>query len=134
MSVNPNHTSRSRDAALRRLHRANRWLIAGSATLTGVLTAVAASAFPGKTLKETRARSAGKAHRSTGATGTRTGSGTSTGTSTLKAAKQAPQTSTTEGSSSAAEGSSPESSSSGSEGSSATQSETTETPVTSGGS
>ena len=59
MSGNP-HTSRSRDAALRRLSRANRWLIAGSATLTGVLTAVAASAFPGKTLKETRATASGE--------------------------------------------------------------------------
>lgn len=40
---------------LRRLRHANRWLIAGSAALTGVLTAVAASAFPGKTLKQTEA-------------------------------------------------------------------------------
>ncbi len=65
MAVNPNHTSRSRDAALRRLSRANRWVIAGSATLTGVLTAVAASAFPGKTLQGTHASAA----RAAGATG-----------------------------------------------------------------
>jgi hypothetical protein len=131
MSVNPNHTSRSRDAALRR------WLIAGSATLAAVLTAVAASAFPGKTLKETRATSARKAHRSSGATGTRTGngtskgSGTSKGTSALKAPAQVPQSSTTEGSSSS--GSSATESSAPQESSSA-PAETSEAPVTSGGS
>lgn len=41
----------ARDAALRRLSRANRWLVAGSVTLTGVFAEVAASAFPGKTVK-----------------------------------------------------------------------------------
>ena len=57
------HTPRSRDAALRRLARANRWLIAGSVTLTGVLTAVAANAFPGKTLKATGGGHVGAAQR-----------------------------------------------------------------------
>ncbi len=42
-------SSRSRDAALRRLGRCNRWLLAGSATLTGAFTLLAAQAFPGKT-------------------------------------------------------------------------------------
>ena len=37
----------ARDAALRRLLRAKRWLLVGTATLTGELAAVAASAFPG---------------------------------------------------------------------------------------
>jgi hypothetical protein len=46
-------TSDSRDAAMRRLSRANRWLIAGSVALTGVLADVAANAFPGKTLHKT---------------------------------------------------------------------------------
>lgn len=41
------HTPRTRDAALRRLDRTSRWLLAGSAVLTGVLTDVAANAFPG---------------------------------------------------------------------------------------
>lgn len=57
-SINPpgsTHTGRSRDAALRRLTRVNRWMIAGSALLTGVLTDVAANAFPGH---KTTARSA----------------------------------------------------------------------------
>jgi hypothetical protein len=43
------HTVHSRDAALRRLGHLNRWMIAGSAVLTGVLTDVAANAFPGHT-------------------------------------------------------------------------------------
>jgi hypothetical protein len=50
------HTPRSRDAALRRLSRVNRWLIAGSAVLTGVLTDVAANAFPGHTIRKGSAR------------------------------------------------------------------------------
>jgi hypothetical protein len=44
------HSSDTRDAALLRLTRVNRWLIAGSVTLTGVLAEVAAQAFPGKKL------------------------------------------------------------------------------------
>jgi hypothetical protein len=45
------HTTHTRDAALRELRRMNRWMIAGSIVLTGVLSDVAANAFPGKTLK-----------------------------------------------------------------------------------
>lgn len=44
------HTGHTRDAALRRLRQANRWMIAGSAVLTGVLTDAAANAFPGHTV------------------------------------------------------------------------------------
>lgn len=44
------HTGNARDAALRRLRRSNRWLIAGSVALTGILAEVAAQAFPGKSL------------------------------------------------------------------------------------
>jgi hypothetical protein len=40
----------ARDVALRKLSHINRWLIAGSVLLTGVLYEVAAQAFPGKTL------------------------------------------------------------------------------------
>lgn len=47
------HTTHSRDAALRELHRINRWMIAWSVLLTGVLSDVAAHAFPGKHLKTT---------------------------------------------------------------------------------
>jgi hypothetical protein len=45
------HTPRTRDVALRRLRSANRWLYAGSAGLTGLFTALAANAFPGKTIR-----------------------------------------------------------------------------------
>ena len=41
------HTSGSRDAALRRLRSANRWLVAGSALLTAVFADLASSAFSG---------------------------------------------------------------------------------------
>lgn len=67
-SVNPPSrvpTRHSRDAGLRRLARANRWLIAGSALLTGVLTDVAAQAFPGHkapSRREGAARAADRAH------------------------------------------------------------------------
>jgi hypothetical protein len=44
------HTTNARDAALKRLSRANRLLIAGSVVLTGVLSDVAANAFAGKTV------------------------------------------------------------------------------------
>ncbi len=52
------HTPRSRDEALRRLGRVNRWLIAGTAVLTGVLTDVAANAFPGHTIRKSSSRAA----------------------------------------------------------------------------
>lgn len=42
------HATNTRDAALRKLARINRWMIAGSVALTGVLSEVAAQAFPGK--------------------------------------------------------------------------------------
>jgi hypothetical protein len=45
------HTTHTRDAALRELGRLNRWLVAGSVTLTGLFAEAAASAFPGKTVK-----------------------------------------------------------------------------------
>ncbi len=53
------HTSRTRDAALQRLTHANRWLIAGSVVLTGVLTDVAANAFPGHRRATGSTRAAG---------------------------------------------------------------------------
>ncbi len=58
----PRHTARSRDAALRRLRRVNRWLVAGSALLTGLFVEFAASAFSGHpaSARTTSARS--KAH------------------------------------------------------------------------
>jgi hypothetical protein len=55
------HTSHTRDAALRQLHRINRWLVAVSVILTGVFAETAAHAFPGRT---TKAASASRAKRS----------------------------------------------------------------------
>ena len=57
------HTTHTRDAALLKLKRVNRWLIMGSIVLTSVLADVAANAFPGKT--KTTAKSATGTHRHT---------------------------------------------------------------------
>jgi hypothetical protein len=57
-------SSHSRDVALRRLSRCNRWLLAGSVTLTGVFSALAAQAFPGKTRSAKGVGTSGKASRS----------------------------------------------------------------------
>ena len=58
------HTTHTRDAALGKLRRVNRWLIAGSVALTAVLSDIAANAFPGKTIRSSPAkkRSAVKKH------------------------------------------------------------------------
>jgi hypothetical protein len=47
MPQNPSHT---RDAALNRMRRMNRWLVASAVVATGLLTDVAAQAFPGQTI------------------------------------------------------------------------------------
>ncbi len=62
----PIHTTHTRDAALRQLHRINRWLIAGSVVLTGAFAEAAAHAFPGKT---TKTASASKVKRQAHASG-----------------------------------------------------------------
>jgi hypothetical protein len=84
--------TRARDAALRRLSHINRWLIAGSVVLTGVLYEVAAQAFPGKTL---RAGSSSDA-KSTGGHRASQGSGAKSSTcsaGSLQPPCQAPQAS-----------------------------------------
>ncbi len=66
------HTTHTRDAALRDLHRINRWMIAASVVLTGVLSDVAANAFPGKSAKHASPsprKSAKKKHASKTSTG-----------------------------------------------------------------
>jgi hypothetical protein len=45
----------TRDAALRRVSHARRWLIGGALALTGAFSAVASQAFPGHTLKKATA-------------------------------------------------------------------------------
>ncbi|MCW3033198.1 MAG: hypothetical protein QOK19_2777 [Solirubrobacteraceae bacterium] len=64
-TIHPNdvpRTPRTRDAALRRLSRTNRWLIAGSAVLTGVLTDVAANAFPGHAARKATSSATKRKH------------------------------------------------------------------------
>jgi hypothetical protein len=57
------HTTHTRDAALLRLNRINRWVIAGSIVLTGVLADVAAHAFPGKNKQSSTAGHRDAAHK-----------------------------------------------------------------------
>jgi hypothetical protein len=133
------HTTRSRDAAIRRLSRANRWLLAGSAVLTAAFTAAAATAFPGRKSTSGATRSVRTRHADPRSN--------ATGATHLQAPAQAPRTSTQQGSgesSAPAESnsaSSPESSSAQGDGSasesgaSSGASESTESaPVVSGGS
>jgi hypothetical protein len=79
------HTTHTRDAALRDLQRINRWMIAGSVILTGVLSDVAANAFPGKTVKHTSATSGKATKKKSGA-----GAKTKTTTGVLRAPEQPP--------------------------------------------
>ena len=81
------HTTHTRDAALRQLRRINLWLIAGSITLTGVLTDAAAHAFPGKTLNTSASSKSGShSHSSSSAPST-------TSSQPLHPPEQAPQAS-----------------------------------------
>ncbi|HEY4897004.1 MAG TPA: hypothetical protein VII01_13035 [Solirubrobacteraceae bacterium] len=84
------HTTHTRDAALRQLHRVNRWMIAGSVVLTGVLADVAANAFPGKTIKKTSSARSHSKHTSTSSSHTTTG--------VLKPPSEAPKASESEAS------------------------------------
>jgi hypothetical protein len=86
----PIHTTHTRDAALRQLHRITRWLIAGSVVLTGVLSDVAANAFAGKTVKRRLTGTAGGSHANTKSTASRRKSPPHA----LKPPAQAPHTST----------------------------------------
>jgi hypothetical protein len=56
----PPSPSHARDAALARMRRINRWLVAGAIVATGLLTEAAAQAFPGRTI--TRAEPSSAAH------------------------------------------------------------------------
>jgi hypothetical protein len=84
------HGSQTRDAALRRLGRANRWLIAGSVTLTGVLAEVAAQAFPGKSVHSPATGAAASSSAHTPAKSAGSGSAKAPG-GELRPPAQAPQ-------------------------------------------
>lgn len=89
LAFHRSHTTRARDKALRDLHRINRWMIAGSVILTGVLSDVAANAFPGKTVKRGSSSKALATHK-------RQGSTTKTSTSALRPPQQPPVSSESE--------------------------------------
>ena len=61
----PPDSSHARDTGLRKLVLAKHWLLAGSVTLTGGLTAVVANAFPGRTIKSSGTGAANAGHSST---------------------------------------------------------------------
>jgi len=74
---------RARDAALRRLSRLNRLLVAGSVTLTGALAELVARTLPGKTIDSSHVASQrGRTHRS---------SRRATGAPSLRPPEQAPR-------------------------------------------
>jgi hypothetical protein len=125
--MSSNGSSQAREAGLRKITLAKRWLVAGSVTLTGVLAAVAANAFPGKPVKASGAALTDEASTNAASSGsaqqaTENSQGSS---SSLTPPSQAPQS--TETGESASRESAP-----------AEQSEsarsTSETPVVSGGS
>jgi outer membrane biosynthesis protein TonB len=88
------HTPRSRDSALRRLALSNRWMIAGSVALSGVLAEAAANAFPGKTINAGTQAAVTKTAAAREAARRRARQrGSSGSTSSLQAPAQAPQAS-----------------------------------------
>ena len=88
------HTADARDGALRRLSSAKRWLLAGTATLTGALTMVAANAFPGKSVKSATSGTASQQAAASSTTSGRAGEGSGAGeASTLQPPAQEPQAS-----------------------------------------
>ena len=102
------HTPATRDAALRRLARAKRWLLAGTAALTGVLAAVAAGAFPGKSVNGAAGATTSQAGSAAAAAGGRAAEGSrASEEAPLQTPEQQPQGSAG-GESSAAGGGTPE--------------------------
>ena len=80
LNMTPIHTN-AREAALRKLSRVNRWMIAISVALTALFSEVAANAFPGR--------------KTTTGTGSHSSGRPSGSTSALKAPSEAPRSSTT---------------------------------------
>jgi hypothetical protein len=87
-------TANARDAALRRLSSAKRWLLAGTATLTGVLAVVAAGALPGKSVKNATSGTASHQAAASSTASGRAGEGSGAGeASSLQPPAQEPQAS-----------------------------------------
>jgi hypothetical protein len=87
----PSDSAQLREAGLRKLVLARRWLVAASVTLTGVFTAIAANAFPGKSIKPSSSQPATEASPSTRQQQSTESSETSSGSVTPP--EQAPQSS-----------------------------------------
>jgi hypothetical protein len=117
------HDSDRRDSSLRKLALANRWLLAGSVALTGVLTEVAAQVLPGRAKATSSAPSHAATRPKSAKRGT-SGSRTAGSAKQLTAPSEAPAA-TSESSSSSDEPSSA---------SSSATSEESSAPVVSGGS
>jgi outer membrane biosynthesis protein TonB len=95
------HRSREldvRDAAVRRLSILNRWLVAGSVTVTGLLAELAAHTFHGRTIDASRsahrAATAKDPHRASSHTST--GAHASDPAAPLQAPERAPEATTTQ--------------------------------------
>jgi len=78
----------ARDAALQKLSRVNRWVIAGSVALTALLSEVAAQAFPGKTI---HAGATAKSGQSQTRAAKSSGGSSATSPGALQPPAQAPQ-------------------------------------------
>src|SRR5271165_3088325 len=88
------HSPRTRDAGLRKIARVRRWLVGGSVALTGVLTAIAANAFPGKTGQSREGHATGTASKETAASSasaSNSAESTEGSSSSLSPPAQAPQ-------------------------------------------
>ena len=94
-SMTPGNPSQAREAGLRRLVLARRWIVTGSVTLAGVLAAVAASAFPGKTIKPSRAHTAseGSAGETSSGTGETSSESSESSSGSVTPPEQAPESS-----------------------------------------
>jgi len=80
-----------RDAGLRRLAQARRWLVVGSLAFAGVLAGLVAQAKPGRSSTATTARSSARpAHAGSGARTPSGGSGAAVGGAQLSPPSQAP--------------------------------------------
>ena len=125
-------SSNTRDAGLRKLVIAKRWLITASVSLTGALTAIAAQAFPGKTIKSSGTGTVTAGHPGEASTDDQHTEASEGSSGSLQPPAQAPQ-STTPQESAPAEESAPAQEPAPAEQSEPVQS-ASEAPVVSGGS
>jgi hypothetical protein len=93
--MTPGNSSQAREAGLRRLVLARRWIVTGSVTLAGVLAAVAANAFPGKTIKPSGARttSEGSSGETSAGAGEQSGESSESSSGSVTPPEQAPESS-----------------------------------------